>query len=315
MKRGTPEHWKMKLLSQKLNIPLAHAVGIMELLWHYVAKIHPQGDISSSPDWVIAEACKWNLQKRPDGPGIDYERATKFVDALVESGWLDRDIEVVEISIDELAEWQKAGSVPADVRHISGTSVAGDRHSTGRCTAGQRRLAVHDWHEHVDPYVKKALKTKGLGIFCSARKLGLDSLPIPIPSPIPNISSAADTTGERRANAALQNPPREEPEKDKPKTSLTVANLSEVPEWRDWAQREMRWDDDRILREFDLFRDHAMANGRKYADWLAAFRMWCKKSADFERSGAAGRSSSNPPTHSSYLTLKPYEDVDTDVIN
>lgn len=84
MKRGTPDHWKMRELARQMKIPDRYALpwsnGTMERLWHYVAKYHPQGDVGKSPDWAIAEAC-----------GCPKSSAKVFVDALVNAKWLDRD--------------------------------------------------------------------------------------------------------------------------------------------------------------------------------------------------------------------------------
>lgn len=81
MKRGTPRHPKMYALAEALGIPLPYAVGIMEMLWHYAAVNTPRGDIGSQPDEAIKQAC------------VFARKATVLVDALVSSGWLDRDPE------------------------------------------------------------------------------------------------------------------------------------------------------------------------------------------------------------------------------
>ena len=91
MKRGTPDHWKMKDLAGRLKIPVPYAVGIMEMLWHYTAKYHPRGDIGSAPDWAIADAAGWNCGRRRDRVGQDSGKLAAFIDALVVSRWLDRD--------------------------------------------------------------------------------------------------------------------------------------------------------------------------------------------------------------------------------
>lgn len=76
MKRSTPHHPKMYALSEALAVPLAHAVGIMEMLWQHAAQHTPQGDIGSLPDAAIAGAVGW---KKP----------TQLTDALISSGWLE----------------------------------------------------------------------------------------------------------------------------------------------------------------------------------------------------------------------------------
>ena len=82
LKRGAPDHWKMAELARLLKVParygIAWANGVMERLWHYTAKYHPQGDIGAAPNWAIANACAW--------PSKD---ADALVDALVSSRWLE----------------------------------------------------------------------------------------------------------------------------------------------------------------------------------------------------------------------------------
>jgi hypothetical protein len=76
----------MKHLAELLNIPLAHAVGIMEMLWHFAARHAPQGDIGKYTDRQIADAVGW---QRPTGTrGVTPE--CRLSDALVEAKWLDR---------------------------------------------------------------------------------------------------------------------------------------------------------------------------------------------------------------------------------
>lgn len=83
MKRGTPDHWKMKDLARRLNIPPMYAIcwanGCLERLWHYAARYCLQGDIGRVPDAEIAEVCGWPVKS-----------AGRLVDALVEARWLDR---------------------------------------------------------------------------------------------------------------------------------------------------------------------------------------------------------------------------------
>lgn len=83
MRRGAPDHWKMRALSMCLKVPvlygLAWANGTMERLWHYTAKYHPQGDIGKAPDWAIAEACAWPADK-----------AAELIEGMVESKFVVR---------------------------------------------------------------------------------------------------------------------------------------------------------------------------------------------------------------------------------
>ena len=83
MKRGTPDHWKMKELARRLNIPPMYAIswanGCMERIWHYAARYCLQGDLGRVPDAEIAEVCGWPVKA-----------AGRLVDALVQARWLDR---------------------------------------------------------------------------------------------------------------------------------------------------------------------------------------------------------------------------------
>ena len=143
MKRGTPDHWKMKRLAELLEIPDRYAIiaanGIMERLWHYTARYHPQGNIGAAPNWAIADACGWNCGKRSDRVGQDSGKVAAFVDALVVAGWLDRD-------------------------NVS-------------------RLLVHDWPEHADTSVKKLLKDKGLEFCHPTTPEGSETTALAFPKP------------------------------------------------------------------------------------------------------------------------------------
>lgn len=59
MKRGTPDHPKMKALARTLRIPLPYAVGAMEMIWHFTADYAPTGAIGRFSDDEIAEAAGW----------------------------------------------------------------------------------------------------------------------------------------------------------------------------------------------------------------------------------------------------------------
>lgn len=81
MKKGTPRHRKTYALARILNINLAHAVGILEMLWQFCADNLPQGDIGAAPDSDIAGAVGW--VKRP----------ALLIEALCapECRWLEKD--------------------------------------------------------------------------------------------------------------------------------------------------------------------------------------------------------------------------------
>lgn len=77
MKDNAPEHPKMHALAERLNIPHAHAVGIMEMLWHLATRFAPAGDIGRYSAAYIAKQLSWTGD--PD----------ELVAALVEVRWLD----------------------------------------------------------------------------------------------------------------------------------------------------------------------------------------------------------------------------------
>lgn len=81
MKRGTIEHPKTLMLQTELGVELLLVVGVLESLWHWVAKYAPRGDIGRYSDAVIAAGIGW----RGD--------AETLVGALTKTGWLDADPE------------------------------------------------------------------------------------------------------------------------------------------------------------------------------------------------------------------------------
>ena len=81
MKVGTPELLKFKKLRARLNIPIPHAVGLLEILWHVVAKNCPAGDVGRLSDEDIALMLEWEGDP------------AELITALVETGWIDTDDE------------------------------------------------------------------------------------------------------------------------------------------------------------------------------------------------------------------------------
>ncbi len=79
MKREAVAHTKMKRLCRRLDIPLWQGVGLLESIWHLTARETPRGDIGKLRDEDVAL-------------GIDFRgNEAKLIEALVASGWLDRD--------------------------------------------------------------------------------------------------------------------------------------------------------------------------------------------------------------------------------
>ena len=76
MKRNCPEHPKFKRL-QNLVGGKAMAAGILELLWHFTARVAPRGDIGRWKNTDIADACGW------EGDPQD------LINHLLDAGFLD----------------------------------------------------------------------------------------------------------------------------------------------------------------------------------------------------------------------------------
>jgi hypothetical protein len=77
IKRGGPDHPKLKALARRLDIEPAHAVGLHESLLHFTARYAARGDVGKFSDEDLAEGCLTRIS------------ATKFISALVESKLLD----------------------------------------------------------------------------------------------------------------------------------------------------------------------------------------------------------------------------------
>lgn len=78
MKRNSIEHPKVKKIARILEISISHAVGILEVLWHFTAKYAIAGDVGRFDDEEIADAVYWEGD------------AKKLVEALVDATWLDK---------------------------------------------------------------------------------------------------------------------------------------------------------------------------------------------------------------------------------
>jgi hypothetical protein len=78
MKPEAITHTKMKRLCRRLGLALWQGVGLLECLWQLTAREAPRGNIGKLSDEDIAL-------------GIDYRgKEGEMIQALVDSGWLDR---------------------------------------------------------------------------------------------------------------------------------------------------------------------------------------------------------------------------------
>jgi hypothetical protein len=78
MKTPAMDHPKMHRLARILNIPRYAAWGLMEGLWNFATRYAPAGNVGKYPNQELADALAWDGE--PD----------KLIDAITESGWLDR---------------------------------------------------------------------------------------------------------------------------------------------------------------------------------------------------------------------------------
>lgn len=79
MKLDALDHPKTLDFAARLDVSRPTAIGHLELLWAFTGKQSAQGNIGKWPDGAIARACDWM------GP------PEAFINALVDSGFLDRD--------------------------------------------------------------------------------------------------------------------------------------------------------------------------------------------------------------------------------
>lgn len=79
MKWPVPEHEKTATLAGLLGVELYASVGLLNLLWHWVARFHPSGSLEGISDFAVKAACRW--------PGD----AGELMNAFREARWVDRE--------------------------------------------------------------------------------------------------------------------------------------------------------------------------------------------------------------------------------
>lgn len=127
MKLEALDHPKTLDFASRLEISMPAAIGSLELLWAFVGKKSPQGNVGKWPDGAIARACYW--EGKPE----------LFVRALVDAGFLDVDQQhrlVVHDWQEHAPRWVKAKLAHMKVGFISastptvGPTVVGDVQET-----------------------------------------------------------------------------------------------------------------------------------------------------------------------------------------
>jgi hypothetical protein len=118
----------MKRLCRRLDIPQWQAVGLLESIWHLTAKEVPRGNIGKLSNEDIAVA-------------IDYRGdESELIEAMVHSGWLDRD--PVERLI--VHDWHEHADDAVQMKLARGRQyfVSGQAPKPGRLPKKEREAAI-----------------------------------------------------------------------------------------------------------------------------------------------------------------------------
>lgn len=168
MKREAIGHTKMKRLCRRLDIPLYQGVGLMETIWHLAAREAPRGKIGKLSDEDIALA----LDYRGD--------EAKLIEALVASGWLDRDAGERLV----IHDWYEHADDAIQMRLARARLyfVGGRAPKLSRMT-GKEREAAHEYYVSAIPCAQNSESC---------------TLPEPLPEPEPFFSAAEIETEQPR---------------------------------------------------------------------------------------------------------------------
>ena len=114
MKSGALTSVKLMRLKRTLGLTQYQAVGLLECLWHFTAHNTPDGGIGKYTDDDIAAVLEWE------------GAATELIEALLQSGWLDRH--------DDGSLWihDWLEHCPTWVRGVAANKIA--REKNGLCT-------------------------------------------------------------------------------------------------------------------------------------------------------------------------------------
>jgi hypothetical protein len=221
LKREALTHTKLKRLCRRLNIPTWQGVGLLESIWHLTAREAPRGDIGKLSDEDIALA-------------IDYRGdESQLVEALVASGWIDRD-PVERLCIHD---WHDHADDAVHMKLARGRQyfVGGRAPKLSRLT-GKEREAAHEYyqscaqshaHENTDPCAREAIVSA---------PPEPEPEPEPLPEPEPELAPAV-----RRAIVRTL-----------PRASDLDGQVSQRFDelWQRWPRKEQR---DRAARDWISF--------------------------------------------------------------
>jgi hypothetical protein len=190
MKRGAPDHFKMRRLARALQIPLYSANGLVLRAVHFTADSTPRGDIGARTDMDIADACAWEGD------------ATQLVDALVSAGWLDRSEEHRLV----VHDWRTHAddSTHARVARSKKLFVDGERPRFNKLSAREREEAEAFYGESQTPSRRDveadgnlaATRSDPAGDLSAGRQVENSASPSPSPKP------SSDEEGETAPVAA-----------------------------------------------------------------------------------------------------------------
>jgi hypothetical protein len=182
MKRQAIGHTKMKRLCRRLGIPQWQAVGLLESIWHLTAKEAPRGNIGKLSNEDIAFA-------------IDYRGdESELIEALVHSGWLDRD--PVERLL--VHDWHEHADDAVQMKLARGRQyfASGQTPKLGRLPGKEREAAIAFYtHDGSTPGIRQAHSVSTQPKTVSTPCVPPEQVPVPEPEPEPpkNSSSVAST--------------------------------------------------------------------------------------------------------------------------
>jgi hypothetical protein len=190
MKREAVNHTKMKRLCRRLDAPLYHAVGLVEILLKLTEREAPAGDVGKLPDEDIALALDFRGDERI------------LIEALVLSGWLDRD-PVHRLIVHD---WSEHAEDAVHMRLARGRQffANGQKPKTGRLPQQERieaeRFYADSCAQSDEPCAQcdHGVRTNGSSV---AKPL---PLPLPSPKPTPSPSPKPKPTAEVQVLSPLE---------------------------------------------------------------------------------------------------------------
>lgn len=225
MKREAVGHTKMKRLCRRLDIPQYQAVGVLESVWHTVAREAPRGDIGKLSDEDIALA-------------IDYRGdEAKLIEALVYAGWLDRD------STHRLVvhDWADHADDAVQMKLARGHLFFADGRAPKLTRlATKERECAHEFYNSAQS--AHAVRTESLSVgferteYAQNDDLSAPPEPEPVPEPVPEPLLNICAPGGARVSDSLpliENPPFE--------TTESHALFAVLPQKPDLKTLQVQW--------------------------------------------------------------------------